>query len=162
MDLEPHVLRLRDRLTETAALGGEEARDLVDRLSGALEATFRLALQDLVAAAADEIALELAPGSVDVRLRGDELEFVVETGTGRAPAPAPETPDTASGTLARINLRLPEDLKSRVEQLATREGLSTNSWLVRATAAAAERSEVALNEPAAVSASRAHLTGWVR
>lgn len=170
MDLEPHVARLRDRLAEAAALGGDDARDLVVRLTAALDATVRLALQDAIAAAADEIALELAPGSVDVRLRGGELDFVVDTGARLAPPAADEAvaeqPDAASGTLTRINLRLPEDLKARVEQLAARDGLSTNSWLVRATAAAAERSESRAAAPGlavnVASASRSHLTGWAR
>ena len=38
--------------------------------------------------------------------------------------------------MARINLRLPEQLKSGVEQAAARERLSVNAWLVRAAAAA--------------------------
>ena len=40
---------------------------------------------------------------------------------------------------ARINLRLPEPLKARVEQAAEQEGLSINTWLVRAVAAVIER-----------------------
>ena len=43
------------------------------------------------------------------------------------------------GGTARINLRLPDQLKSQVEQSADREGLSTNAWLVRAVAAAVDR-----------------------
>jgi predicted HicB family RNase H-like nuclease len=39
---------------------------------------------------------------------------------------------------ARISLRLPESLKTAVEQAAAREGVSTNTWLVRAIARATE------------------------
>jgi uncharacterized protein (DUF1778 family) len=45
--------------------------------------------------------------------------------------------------VSRINLRLPEGLKSLVEQAAAREGLSVNAWLVRAAAAALERTDPA-------------------
>jgi len=41
--------------------------------------------------------------------------------------------------MSRINLRMPERLKARVEAAAAGEGLSVNAWLVRAAAAAAER-----------------------
>jgi hypothetical protein len=46
---------------------------------------------------------------------------------------APEADDAA---MVRINLRLPEHLKGRVEEAATRAGLSVNAWLVRAATAA--------------------------
>jgi predicted HicB family RNase H-like nuclease len=39
---------------------------------------------------------------------------------------------------SRTTLRLPDRLKSRVEQAASEDGLSVNSWLVRAIAAALE------------------------
>ena len=39
---------------------------------------------------------------------------------------------------ARITLRLPESLKAAVEKAADREGVSTNTWLVRAIARATE------------------------
>jgi hypothetical protein len=38
--------------------------------------------------------------------------------------------------MVRINLRLPEHLKSRVEEAAGQAGLSVNSWLVRAATTA--------------------------
>ena len=41
--------------------------------------------------------------------------------------------------MSRINLRMPERLKARVEAAAAGEGLSVNAWLVRAAAAAADR-----------------------
>ena len=43
--------------------------------------------------------------------------------------------------MARINVRMPEALKARVEDAAEREGLSINAWLVRAAAARVEGSE---------------------
>jgi hypothetical protein len=38
--------------------------------------------------------------------------------------------------MARISLRLPEQLKTRAEEAAAREGSSVNAWLVRAVTAA--------------------------
>jgi hypothetical protein len=40
--------------------------------------------------------------------------------------------------MVRINLRLPEHLKGRVEEAAGRAGLSVNAWLVRAATAAVD------------------------
>ena len=89
--------------------------------------------------AADESTRELAPGSAELRLRGGEPEFVVSTPPAEEAAPepvAPPLPDADDGATARINLRLPEQLKAGVEQAASRERLSVNAWLVRAVGAA--------------------------
>jgi hypothetical protein len=48
------------------------------------------------------------------------------------------SPAAGEAGTARINLRLPEHLKGRIEEAATREGLSVNAWLVRAAAAVLE------------------------
>ena len=50
---------------------------MAERLAAPLEASVRLALQDALAAAVEEITCELAPGSVELRLRGRDPEFVV-------------------------------------------------------------------------------------
>ena len=39
----------------------------------------------------------------------------------------------------RLTLRMPESLKERVESAAAREGISTNSWLVRTISQGLER-----------------------
>ncbi|GHI43212.1 hypothetical protein [Streptomyces violascens] len=64
-------------------------------------------------------------------------------GAGRLPAPATGAPRPAPDPLddrvtARIHFRLPERLKSRIEEAARRQGLSVNGYLVRAAAAALE------------------------
>lgn len=151
VNLTPYVADLRDELAVSAEAAGPEARVVAERLTAALEPAVRLTLLDVLSAAADEITRDLAPGSVDLRLRGREPAFVVTTGAVevRAPEPVPE-PDDAS--TARINFRLPEPLKARIEAAAGREGLSVNAWLVRVSSAAAEPPR----------RSRGHHTGWVR
>ena len=44
----------------------------------------------------------------------------------------PPEPAAEDGLTARITLRLPESLKTTIEAAAAREGISVNSWLVRA------------------------------
>jgi hypothetical protein len=139
MDLSPYVDQLRRELAASAELGGDEARALAERLTGPLEASLRLALLSALSSAAEEITSQLAPGSVDVRLRGGDLGFVVipppaaehEDEPAPVPPPSPGAEADEGGT-ARITLRLPEPLKARIEDAAGREGFSVNTWLVRA------------------------------
>ena len=77
MDLTQHVEELRHQLELAAEAGGDDARVVAGRLTAALESAARLVLLDEISAAAAEIALDLAPGSVDVRLHGRDPEFVV-------------------------------------------------------------------------------------
>ena len=77
MELEPYVDKLGEQLAVAASAGGEEALSLARRLTAPLESGLRLTLLDALSAAAAEITSELAPGSVELRLRGTEPEFVV-------------------------------------------------------------------------------------
>jgi hypothetical protein len=156
MELEPYVDKLREQLAVAASAGGEDVLSLAQRLTAALESAVRLTLLDALSAAAAEITSELAPGSVELRLRGGEPEFVValpaaetageptdspEPSGGWAPSAGTAASAPGEGATARINLRLPDQLKSQVEQSADREGLSINAWLVRAVAAAVDRGQ---------------------
>jgi len=149
MDLTPYVDTLRRELAVAAEAGGDEARELAERLTAPLESATRLTMLNVLSAAMDEITREIAPGSVDVRLRGLDPDFVVTPPPtyGGAPAEpaAPVEPlkaqapaDGDEGGTARVNLRLPAHLKARAEEAASREGLSVNAWLVRAVSAAVD------------------------
>lgn len=149
MDLAPYVDQLRRELLAAAEVGGDDARALAERLTGPLEASLRLALLSALSTAAEEITSQLAPGAVDVRLRGGDLGFVVsgppqqEPKDAPPPPPAAETAETDDGGTARITLRLPEPLKARVEDAAGRDGSSVNTWLVRAVTRALEPTDPA-------------------
>src|SRR3979490_1966524 len=129
MDLTQYVGDLRHQLTVAAEAGGGDRRGRAERLTAPLESATRLALLDALSAAADEITRDLAPGSVHVRLRGREPSFGVTPPPARAPLPPPApAPDGDEGATARINFRLGEHLKGRIEEAAERAGLSVNSW----------------------------------
>ena len=141
MDLTQYVENLRRELAVAADAGGEDARALAERLTAPLESAVRLMLLDVLSAAADEITRELAPGSVELRLRAGQPDFVVTPTPMPVDEPAPDAPAAAppeadEGATARINLRLPEQLKAGIEQAANGERLSVNAWLVRVAAAA--------------------------
>lgn len=154
MDITPYVDSLRRDLASAAEAGGAEAKAAAERLALALDPAMRLALMDALSQAAAEITSELPAGSVDVRLRGREPEFVVEVPTMPMAAPAAPTPptppappepeDDEDGAVARITLRIPESLKTKAEELAARSGHSLNTWLVT-TIRNATRSERAIN-----------------
>jgi len=162
MDLTPFVDSLRREFAVAAEAAGEDAVTLAERLASPLESAIRLTLLDALSAAADEITRDLAPGSVEVRLRRREAEFAVSLPTAPEPAPAeaPPPPEADDGAVSRINLRLPDQLKQRVEEAASRDRLSINAWLVRAanTALGADASRPAHRR----SVYGEKYTGWVR
>jgi len=162
MDLTPFVDSLRREFAVAAEAAGEDAVTLAERLASPLESAIRLTLLDALSAAADEITRDLAPGSVEVRLRRREAEFAVSLPTAPEPAPAeaPPPPEADDGAVSRINLRLPDQLKQRVEEAASRDRLSINAWLVRAanTALGADASRTTHRR----SVYGEKYTGWVQ
>jgi len=172
MDLTPYVDTVRRELALAAEAGGGEAAALAERLTAPLASAIRLTLLDALSAAADEITRDLAPGSVEVRLRSGEASFAVTPPAGEpaeadyhAPAPEPEEPAASDedGAMARINFRLPEHLKARVEEAAAAQGRSVNAWLVRAASAALQPATRAAPPNSAGGGRRAvnRYTGWV-
>jgi hypothetical protein len=136
MQLDDYLRQVHDQLGATAALADERTQQIAAGLAAGIGPSVRLAILQAVAAAADEITAALldAPGSprVGVRLDGDDLRVEVST-----PEPEPAAPRTDEGEAsARISLRLSEALKAEVEQAAGRDGVSVNTWLVRAASGA--------------------------
>ena len=167
MDLQPYVDAVRHELNVTAAAAGEAAQDLADRLSAPLESAIRLALLEALSAAAEEITSELAPRSVEVRLRGRDPEFIVNAPLDGDPPGYVADVDKVfvaqhddDGGTWRVTLRLPEGLRAAVEAAARRDGASLNSWLVRAAAVASQTGQSDSGRSPRTSAH--HLTGWVR
>jgi hypothetical protein len=123
---------LQEDLQGLAELGDERSAQVARRLGDALGSNLRLKLLDLLSQAALELSAKLPSGHVEVRLAGQEPELVF--------VDAPEESGGIAGEelSARISLRLPESLKASAEKAAAREGVSTNTWLVRAIARASE------------------------
>jgi hypothetical protein len=138
MNITPYVEGLRRDLTAAAEAGGEEARASAERLALALDPAVRLALFDALSQAAAEITQDMSGGSVEVRIKGRDPQFVVDLPAANEPAEiAPddstgEEDEDEEGPAARITLRLPESLKQRAEDAANRRGQSLNTWLVSA------------------------------
>jgi hypothetical protein len=173
MELDPYVEEIQRHVALAAEAGGDDARVLAGRLMAPLDAAVRLALQNALADAADQITVELAPGSVELRVRGRELAFVV------TPAPVDRPPDERpgddassmgaldpppddDGATARINVRMPEHLKTRIEQAAAAQHLSVNAWLVRAAGAAVDRAETTPSFERSTTRGPNRFRGWAK
>ena len=149
MDLRRLSHSVQEQLAATAAVGDEPTRRAAQLLSVSLDPALRLALQEAIGQVAAEISAEIAPGRVDLSLRGGELDVQVippAAAPGPPPRPAmhsgpaglpspPTAEESAEAGTSRVSFRPPQHLKARLEQAADAEGLSMNAYLVRALTA---------------------------
>jgi hypothetical protein len=163
MNLDHYVDTVRSGVTTAASLADEQTQSVANRLGASIDSATRLALIEALSDAAGVISAELAPGSVELRMAGNEPQFVVSTPepsgepTMLRPAPDPTEPTEPfevgevgeDEPVARISLRLPASVKARVDELADGAGISTNAWLVRAITTAIESPRPADQPPTA-------------
>lgn len=128
MQLRPFIEQLQADLEEIAAVGDDNVAEAARRLTAAVGASAGLRLLDALTEAALELSSQLPSGHVEIRLSGQDPQLVYVEEAEAAPAPAA----SEEALVARISLRLPEGLKVAIEAAATGEGVSVNSWLVRA------------------------------
>jgi HicB family len=133
MELSDYAGKLRGELASITRFAGEDVARAAELLTEALDSSVRLILLDVLSAAAADITARLDDTVVEVRLADGEPTFVVTTAPpdGEYDKPAAAAAEGDPGT-ARLTLRLPESLKARVEAAAARDGVSVNTWLVRA------------------------------
>lgn len=133
MELSDYVEKLRGELTSITRFAGEDVARAAELLTETLESSVRLTLLDVLSAAAADITARLGDTAVEVRLADGDPSFVVLTAPEddryEEPAQAGDA-DPDAGT-ARLTLRLPDTLKTRIEAAAARDGTSVNTWLVR-------------------------------
>jgi hypothetical protein len=127
MQLDNYVQALSEDLARVAAVGDEATARAAGLLAVALESALGRRLQEALAEAALELSAQLEQGRVEVRIAGSDPELVYVGDSEPAPT---ETADAVFS--ARVTLRLPEGLKSRLEGAAGAAGVSVNTWLVQA------------------------------
>lgn len=126
MKMSSFIEKFAQDLHALGKLGGPDLEGAVSRLLPALEPVLRTRLLEALSEVARDVKEKLPGGQIEARLNGDEIEFIF--------LPENEVPREIPADLsARITLRLPEELKSRIEQAATKEGVSLNSWLLKAS-----------------------------
>jgi len=126
VDTAPQIDAIRADL-EAIVAGDEASHPIAERLLRALDSSLQLRMLDAIGQAALELSDQLPGGRVEVRLAGRDVRLVY---VADETVQAPQLVDD-EGT-ARLTLRMPEGLKTVVEEAATNEGLSTNAWLVAA------------------------------
>jgi len=132
MDLTPHVQQLAVRLE--AAAPDEATAAVVHRLLASLEPALQLQVMDVLGVAALELSDQVPQGHVELRLAGRDVQLLyVDDPSAQEQSQLTIDDD---GSAARITLRLPEALKTGVEQAAAATAQSTNAWLVQAIRAA--------------------------
>ena len=127
MEMARFIDSLESDVAAVAAVGDEQTRAVAERVLQAIRGSAGLRLLDALGEAALELSAQLPSGHVEVRLVGQDPALVYVGEEEAPPEPAAE-----DGLNARITLRLPESLKTSIVAAAAREGVSVNSWLVRA------------------------------
>lgn len=167
MNITRHVEELQNQLTTAAAAGDDTTREVAQRLVTAIEPAARVTILDALTDASAELTAAIAPASIDVRLRGRDIDFVVdglpEPAAAAAPAAhkpaqsveAAEPLDLDEASTSRTTLRLPDTVKARAEKAAKAEGMSLNAWLVRAIAAG-------LDTRGTEQTRTSRISGWMR
>lgn len=169
MQLSQHLAQVQEQLRTAAALGDDRTQQIATALAEAASPAVRLALLGAVADAADEITSALldfpASPAVAVRLDGDEVTVDVRS---TEPEPAEELRRDDGDTTARISLRLSDSLKADIDAAAERDGMSVNTWLVRAASAALRQGGNATTAGGGPDAGRRQrretqhrITGWI-
>jgi hypothetical protein len=124
MLISAFVESVRGDLQNLVEIAGPEAAPLVARLGAAVEPALQKHFLDAVNDLVQEFNLhDGAP--LTLNLEGDAIRL-----TRLIPLETETTPRTGDFS-ARIALRLTDDLKDNIEQLATDVGTSVNSWIVR-------------------------------
>ncbi|GAA1488676.1 hypothetical protein [Brachybacterium sacelli] len=172
MELRPLTRSVQEQLAASAAIGDEATQRAAQLLSVSLEPALRIALQDAVSQVAAEVSAGIAPGRVELALRGGEVDVQVvppaaPTSTAPSAPPAPPVPPQSEGedpaadaSAARVTFRPPQQLKARLEQAAVEQSLSLNAYLVRALRSHLEGAAGAQDHRSTPFRSSGRTSGW--
>src|SRR5580692_11776570 len=132
MDLSEYAESLRRELLAITRFAGEDVARAAEMLAETLDSSVRLALLDVLSAAADEITASLDGATIDVRLSGTQPEFVVNMTHAAEDSFAEATDATDEAGSTRITLRLSEGQKAGSRRPPSAPGCrSTPGWSAR-------------------------------
>jgi len=124
---------LRSDLEAVGSMGSDKAMQVADRMITVALPLAKARMLEAMSMALTELSGALGIERIDLRVNGDDVTFVPAEATSE-----PRVAD-ASAEQARFSLRLPDDLKVRIDAKASVEGISTNTWIVRALESAVGR-----------------------
>lgn len=132
MHVEPILTSLRATLAGQLALGGDDpvVENVSTLLIDALAPALRQAAVELAQQAATEIGAQLTDRSVDVVLVDDDIVLRVVDANPASTSATAAGGEEAEDLAARITLRLPPSLKQTVEEIASIDGESVNSFVI--------------------------------
>lgn len=123
MKLDPVMNEIEAAIDAQLRLAGAEAAEAADDFLFAFRPAVQQGLVRAVEQAAAEVSAQLGDQQVDVRLVDGDPELAVRDVGGESTRPDDEME-------ARITLRLPEHLKTVIEDAASSAGESINGWVV--------------------------------
>jgi hypothetical protein len=119
---------LRSDVVAVGELGDDTVAEVAERIADVLSRSVPGRVLDLLSDAAAELTASLPEGRVDIRVAGDDIDM---TYVGDELSSLPPAAGAGDDLSARVTLRLSEGLKSRLEQGATADGVSVNTFIVR-------------------------------
>jgi hypothetical protein len=117
---------LRSDLEAVGSMGSDKAMKVADRMITVALPLAKARMLEAMSMALTELSGVLGIERIDLRVSGDDVTFVPAE-----PVMVTRTVEQ-SADQARFSLRLPDDLKARIDERAAAEGTSTNTWMVRA------------------------------
>lgn len=130
MKTSHYLARIHSDLLSLGQLGGPEMIAMTERLIPAMSPILQQRLVEQIALLVAEHNQLAGAIVLELRMTPDELQLVT-------PQLAPTTTEPIGELDARFALRLPTDLKDRIDQLASAEGISANTWMIRTLSTAA-------------------------
>jgi len=124
---------LRSDLEAVGSMGSDKAMKVADRMITVALPLAKARMLEAMSMALTELSAALDLERIDLRVSGDDVTFVP------ADPPADARAVDTSGEQARFSLRLPDELKARIDARASSEGISANTWIVRALEGAVGR-----------------------
>lgn len=167
MAINDQIQMVQDQLAAAGASVGGAVEEASSRLSVLVEPALRLAFQQVLSEASTNLGRQLeGVARIELRLEEGEPVLIGIPVPAVVPDPSNDTMTTPfiqadsvpmeagpDGPVTRFTLRIPDGLKERVDLAATAEGLSLNTWFVRAASRALS------NAP--IPTGRRSLSGWL-
>ncbi len=124
MLISDYVTNIRGDFENLAAFASAENAAMIGRLASTLGPSFATHLLDAVNSLVQEYNVA-SPAPLSLVVEGDDVRLA------RVAGPELDEATPTSNYSARIALRLSDELKESIENLATDVGSSVNSWIVR-------------------------------
>jgi predicted DNA binding CopG/RHH family protein len=124
MNISHYLTTVKADLLRIIRLGGPELTQKGEEIGEAMAPALQHRLIEQITMLIAEYNQQQGRDALALQLTPDEM-VLVDRGVAQV------TPEPIGDLDARFALRLPADLKERIDQRAAQEGISANSWMVR-------------------------------